>query len=100
MRFNLHYSCVESTADALYNNLIHAKKLYDVKLEILKGLSVQYVDYVKEWNQLDREWSFRNGAVFSVYRYNQTKGMCYYAHRLSLSDNKKFRHNLRSIRCF
>ncbi|KAF8873364.1 hypothetical protein CPB84DRAFT_1895273, partial [Gymnopilus junonius] len=64
---NLHES------DALYNDLINAKKLYDVKLEIFKGLSSQYVDYMQEWDKLDRSWSLRHGAVYSVYRHNQKK---------------------------
>ncbi|KAF8966729.1 hypothetical protein BDZ97DRAFT_1756333 [Flammula alnicola] len=58
--------------NALYNDLIHAKKLYDIKCEIFKGLSKQYVDQIQNWNQTDRAWRTLEGnEVQSVYRHNQ-----------------------------
>ncbi|KAF8958223.1 hypothetical protein BDZ97DRAFT_1762248 [Flammula alnicola] len=59
-------------SNALYNDLIHAKKLYDIKCEIFKGLSKQYVDQIWNWNQTDRAWCTLEGnEVQSVYHHNQ-----------------------------
>ncbi|KAF8883358.1 hypothetical protein CPB84DRAFT_1750702 [Gymnopilus junonius] len=51
-----NYKKTINLSNALYNDLIHAKQLFDIKFNIFKSISAQYSTFVPDWNLADRSW--------------------------------------------